>query len=136
MPTKRRVLGEGGFTLIEVLAAMIIVSIGLLGLQALGIGAARSVVRADHQSELASISTATIEALQQAIKQNPAGTPTGQTCNTDGESGIDLCVMVEKRTTTPSLAAGSARLTVQAVHPRMVQDTFSISSYVYDPALP
>jgi prepilin-type N-terminal cleavage/methylation domain-containing protein len=130
------VKGEAGFTLIEVLAAMVIVAIGLLGLQALGIGAARSVVRADHQSELAAVSTASIEAAQQAIRENPAGTPTGQTCDTDVESGIDLCVTVEKRTTTPSLAAGSARLTVRAVHPQMVQDTFSISSYVYDPTLP
>ena len=136
MPTETRVKGEAGFTLIEVLAAMMIVAIGLLGLQALGIGAARSVVRADRQSELAAVSTATIEALQQTIKQNPAGTPTGETCDTDAASGIDLCVMVEKRTTTPSLAAGSARLTVRAIHPQMVQDTFSISSYVYDPTLP
>lgn len=136
MPTEKRVKGQAGFTLIEVLAAMVIVAIGLLGVQALGVGAARSVARADLQSEVAAIATATIEARQQAIKQNPAGAPTGETCATDAGSGIDLCVNVEKRTTTPSLAVGSARLTVRAIHPRMVQDTFSISSYVYDPALP
>lgn len=136
MRTDRRGTGEAGFTLIEVLAAMVIVAIGLLGVQALGIGAARSVVRADLQSEVAALATATIEARQQAIRQNPAGTPTGEACDTDAGSGIDLCVNVEKRTTTPSLAAGSARVTVRAIHPRMVQDTFRISSYVYDPALP
>ena len=54
--------GEEGFTLIEVLAAMMILAVGLLAVQALGIGAARSVVQADHRSELAAIATATIEA--------------------------------------------------------------------------
>ena len=136
MSTERRLSSEAGFTLIEILAAMMIVAIGLLGVQALGIGAARSIVRADLQSEVAAIATATIETRQQVIKQNPAGASTGETCDTDDGSGIDLCVLVEKRTTTPSLAIGSARVTVRAVHPRMVQDTFSISSYVYDPTLP
>src|SRR5688500_14451944 len=102
---------------------MMIVAIGLLGVQALGIGAARSIVRAELPSELAGITTATIETSQQVIRQNPAGASTGETCDTDDGSGIDLCVLVEKRTTTPSLAAGSARVTVRAVHPRMVQDT-------------
>jgi prepilin-type N-terminal cleavage/methylation domain-containing protein len=134
--TDKRIRGEGGFTLIEVLAAMVIVAVGLLGLQALGIGAARSVVRADHQSELAAVATAAIEARQQAVRQNPAGIASGESCDTDAATGIDLCVQVEKRTTDPSLAAGSARVTVRAVHPRLVQDTFNISSYVYDPALP
>ena len=128
--------GEEGFTLIEVLAAMMILAVGLLAVQALGIGAARSVVQADHRSELAAIATATIEARQQVIRQNPGAVTAGQNCATDAGSGIDLCVAVETRTSTPSLAAGSSRVTVQAIHPQMAQDTFSISSYVYDPALP
>ncbi|HET7275750.1 MAG TPA: prepilin-type N-terminal cleavage/methylation domain-containing protein [Longimicrobiaceae bacterium] len=41
-----------GFTMIEVLVAMIILSVGLLGVEALGIGAARAVafsaIRTDH----------------------------------------------------------------------------------------
>ena len=136
MSTERSRRGQEGFTLIEVLAAMVIVAVGLLAVQALGIGAARTVVRADHQSELAALATATIEARQQAIRQNPGAVATGQNCDTDAASGISVCVAIENRTTTPSLATGSARVTVRASHPQMVQDTFSISSYVYDPALP
>ena len=129
-------MSEAGFTLIEVMAAMIILAIGLLGLQALGIGAARSVVRADRQSELAAIATATIETRQQAIRNNPGGVITGESCATDGGSGINLCVNVQNRTSTPTLAVGSAFVTVRANHPLMTPDTFSITSYVYDPALP
>jgi type IV pilus modification protein PilV len=41
---------DAGFSLIEVLIAMIILSVGLLALESLGIGAARSVRRAQVQS--------------------------------------------------------------------------------------
>lgn len=136
MLTERRVSPEAGFTLIEVLAAMMVLAIGLLGLQALGIGAARSVVRADHQSELVAIATGTIEVAQQAIRSNPAAVATGENCDTDDDTGIGLCILVQSRTSTPSLPTGSARVTVRASHPQMAQDTFTISSYVYDPALP
>ena len=136
MRTDHRLTGEEGFTLIEVLAAMLVLAIGLLGLQALGIGAARSIVRADHQTELAAIATATIEARQQAIRSNPGGVTTGESCDTDDDTGIDLCVDVQSRASAPALPAGSAMVTVQAIHPLMSSDTFSISSYVYDPALP
>lgn len=136
MHTESRAHSEAGFTLIEVLAAMMVLAIGLMGLQALGIGAARSIVRADHQSEVAAIATATIEARQQAIRVDPASVATGESCDTDAASGIALCVDVQSRTSAPSLPFGSARVTVRAIHPRMVQDTFSITSYVYDPSLP
>lgn len=136
MRTNLKVKGEAGFTLIEVLAAMMILAIGLMGLQALGIGAARSVVRADRQSELAAIATATIETNQQAIRNNPGGMTTGASCDTDAASGIALCIDLQNRTSAPGLPVGAARVTVRASHPQMAQDTFRITSYVYDPALP
>lgn len=136
MHTDKTKRSDAGFALIEVLAAMMILAIGLLGLQALGIGAARSIVRADRQSEIAAIATATMEARQQAIRHNPGGTATGESCDTDGASGISLCVDVQNRTSSPSLSPGSALVTVRANHPQMVEDTFSITSYVYNPALP
>jgi prepilin-type N-terminal cleavage/methylation domain-containing protein len=69
--------GEDGFTLIEVLFAMIILSIGLLGLEALGIGAARSVARANAQSEFALVATQDLEISLQAIRN---GTVPAQRC--------------------------------------------------------
>ena len=52
---------EGGFTLIEVLIAMIILSVGLLGLEALAIGAARSNSFADRQSRFTVDASADLE---------------------------------------------------------------------------
>lgn len=136
MTTEKRKSSEGGFTLIEVLAAMVVLAVGLLGLQALGIGAARSIVRADHQSELAAVATAAIESRQQAIHSNPGSVVAGESCDFDEATEVSMCVRVDTRATSPSLPAGSALVTVRASHARMARDTFNISSYVYDPALP
>lgn len=53
MATEPSPRADAGFSLIEVLIAMIILSVGLLALEALGIGAARSVRRAQVQSDYA-----------------------------------------------------------------------------------
>ena len=124
-----RTEGDAGFTLIEVLAAMLVLAIGLLGVQALAVGAARSIARADHQTEVAGVAIAAMEARQQAIRRDPAVMVSGESCYTDPGSDVDVCVDVEG-------AVGSARITVRAMHPRLVRDTFSITSHVYDPAIP
>ncbi|HEX6925331.1 MAG TPA: prepilin-type N-terminal cleavage/methylation domain-containing protein [Longimicrobiaceae bacterium] len=136
MPTEKRMQAEGGFTLIEVLAAMLVLAIGLMGLQALGIGAARSIVRADFQSEAAAAATTAMEARQQSIRANPGAVATGESCDSDPVNEVSVCVRVETRTGAPSLPVGTARVTVRAIHPRLPQDTFTVTSYVYDPGLP
>lgn len=67
--------GEGGFTLIEVLIAMVILSVGLLGLEALGVGASRMVNRAERQGALVAIASDTLERTLSSIRTsaNPAG---------------------------------------------------------------
>lgn len=69
--------GEDGFTLIEVLVAMLILAFGLLGLEALGIGAARSVAMADRQSEFATIAAT---ALEDALEELRSGVVPEQFC--------------------------------------------------------
>ena len=51
----------GGFTIIEVLIALVILAVGLLALEAMGIGAARLVRRAELQSEFTTRATAQLE---------------------------------------------------------------------------
>lgn len=68
---------EAGFTLIEVLTAMIILAVGLLGLEALGIGAARSITMADRQSGYA---TLTADSLESALHQLRSGGVPDQFC--------------------------------------------------------
>jgi len=63
---------DAGFSLIEVLIAMIILSVGLLALEALGIGAARTVRRAQVQSNYA----ATAQDLMERTLVRAAQAPT------------------------------------------------------------
>lgn len=53
-----------GFTLIEVLFAMVILAVGLLALESMAIGASRMVARADRQSVYTSLAA---EELEQAL---------------------------------------------------------------------
>jgi len=52
---------EGGFTLIEVVIAMVILSVGLLALEALGIYASRMVTRAHRESMYVASATSRLE---------------------------------------------------------------------------
>jgi prepilin-type N-terminal cleavage/methylation domain-containing protein len=80
VPSERPVRGTAGFTLIEVLVAMVILALGLLGLEALGIGAARSIALADRQSTYATIAS---DSLESALHQLRQGTIPTQFCRTD-----------------------------------------------------
>ncbi|HEX5725328.1 MAG TPA: prepilin-type N-terminal cleavage/methylation domain-containing protein [Longimicrobiaceae bacterium] len=64
--------GRAGFTLIEVLVAMVILAVGLLALEALGIGAARMVNRARLQSSWAAVATDTLERTLSRLRQGQA----------------------------------------------------------------
>lgn len=75
MTTERRPrLDEQGFTLIEVLCAMLILAIGLLGLEALGIGATRAVNSAGRQSMFAAVASDTLERTLSRIRRGDAVT--------------------------------------------------------------
>jgi type IV pilus modification protein PilV len=76
---------DAGFSLIEVLIAMIILSVGLLALESLGIGAARSVRRAQVQSNYSAIA----QDLMERTLVRAAGAPTTAIADTayTGASG-------------------------------------------------
>jgi prepilin-type N-terminal cleavage/methylation domain-containing protein len=63
VPTEQqpRLRRREGFTLIEVLIAMVILAVGLLALEAMTIGAARMVVKADRQSVYTSLAAEELE---------------------------------------------------------------------------
>jgi type IV pilus modification protein PilV len=70
--------GRDGFTLIEVLIALVILAVGLLALESLGIGASRMVARAQAQSEYSAIAADTLERTLNRIRGN-AGAAVNQT---------------------------------------------------------
>lgn len=135
---QRRGAGEEGFTLIEVLVAMMILAVGLLGLEALGIGAARSLTLADAGSELVAAGTAAMEKGQQRLHREllvpPSTVTTGRSCET--QPTLTVCTDVQTRASLGALPTRNARVTVTVTPARIQADTFSITSYVYDPALP
>lgn len=91
MSTERAARADAGFTLIEVLIALVILAVGLLALEAMGIGAARMVARAQNQSEYAAAASDTLEKTLNRIKAG--GGTAGNTVYTlaDG-AGVALTV--------------------------------------------
>jgi prepilin-type N-terminal cleavage/methylation domain-containing protein len=101
--------GREGFTLVEVLVAMVILAVGLLALESLAIGGARMVARADRQTELTALGSAQVEQVLQRIEMgvNPgnadvtaAGTRT-QTVVTRQAAGTRHWVYTVQVTVTP-----------------------------------
>lgn len=102
-PSRRR----GGFTLIEVLVALVILAVGLLALEALGIGAARMVNKARRQSEYLAVATSELERVTGLLRsnQNPAGGTTpvrGGTMRTTVTSANNLWTVTVVVTPTRS----------------------------------
>jgi prepilin-type N-terminal cleavage/methylation domain-containing protein len=92
-------MDEDGFTLIEVLVAMVILALGLLGLEALGIGAARSIALADRQSDHATIASDSLESAMYQLRQ---GTLPPQFCQADLRFGDRMSREIDL--TSPRLA--------------------------------
>jgi type IV pilus modification protein PilV len=86
-PTEPRRRGREGFTLIEVLVAMVILAVGLLALEALGIGAARMVARADHESQYSALATDRMERALVLIRQAQP-VPQNTTAEDDGSTVV------------------------------------------------
>jgi type IV pilus modification protein PilV len=125
---------EAGFTLIEVLVAMVILAVGLLGVEALGIGAARSVVKAEDQTRLATAATRVMEERQREVRSGGAIT-TGELCGTDDASGLYACSRVDTHLVNAAIAAHSARISVRVAETSR-GPFFTVSSYVFEPSLP
>lgn len=88
--------GGGGFTLIEVLVALVILSVGLLALESLGIVSARSISRAERQSRQTLLA---IRTLEQSVDEVRRGSLAESDARVDGLSGDS--VRREVRTDPP-----------------------------------
>ena len=127
MLSDSRVGSIDGFTLIEVVVAMVILALGLLGLEALGIGAARSIATADRQSGYATIAS---DSLDSALHQLRLGTIPVQFCQTDLRFGDRLSRQVD--VTNPQLAQVTVRVIPNPESPN-APDQFEMSSAIYLP---
>ncbi len=127
---------EGGFTLIEVLVAMLILAVGLLGLEALGIGAARSIALAAEQSDAAMVATRVMEDRMLEIRREPGAVGVAERCAVDAFSGLYACSEVLTRNQLATLPANAARIRVRVSESAEDPHPFSLVSHVYDSGLP
>jgi prepilin-type N-terminal cleavage/methylation domain-containing protein len=89
----------GGFTLLEVLVAMVLLSVGVVGLQALSIVAIRANHEAGRQTTYVTWLNSQLEETLYSVRYAPDPTQvaTGTTCE-DGEHGT-LCTTVAREVT-------------------------------------
>lgn len=124
LQARRRVRGQDGFTLIEVLIAMVILAVGLLGLEALGIGAARLVGRAERQGDYITAATTRLETTMAQLR-NPGG-PTPPALQTEVIPGAQL--------RTESVGNGrlwTITVTITPTDSAHVKDTYVLSGNVF-----
>lgn len=91
--TAPRGTDRDGFTLIEVLFAMVILAVGLLALEAMAIGASRSIAAANLTTEYTLIASQRLETvLEQArdVNQNPVSTDEVLANGTLVETDVDV----------------------------------------------
>jgi prepilin-type N-terminal cleavage/methylation domain-containing protein len=123
---------DGGFSLIEVLIAFVILAVGLLSLEALGIGAARMVTRAERQGEFATAASDTLEGVMFRLRN-------GKSFTSPSTYSLQGATMTVTATATP-VADGNTMWNMSAlVVPTKSRlftpaDSFRISSHVFKPA--
>jgi prepilin-type N-terminal cleavage/methylation domain-containing protein len=126
--TTDRIRGStDGFTLIEVVVAMVILALGLLGLEALGIGAAKSIALADRQSGYATLAS---DSLESALHQLRRGLVPVQFCQADLRFGDRMSRQIDL--SDPQLA----RVTIQVIPNDAAPnapDAFELGSSLYLP---
>ncbi|MQA89889.1 MAG: prepilin-type N-terminal cleavage/methylation domain-containing protein [Gemmatimonas sp.] len=119
---------EDGFSLVEVVVAMVVLAVGLLALESVGLAAARSIALADRQSGHAILASDSLEA---ALYQLRSGVIPVQFCRRDLPFGDHLSRLVDL--TDPLLG----RVTVRAIPDPAANDPrlreLEISSSLYLP---
>ena len=127
-----------GFTMLEVLIAMLILSVGLLGLTALGATSARMVARAERQAEYSAAATALMERAAREVRRNRA-VPAALLAGTTLADGTQLVLHVDPRDTNGSSATREQFVLTVTAHPAArnsvmrTRDSLKVRTDVYAP---
>lgn len=125
-----RVGSEQGFTLIEVLIALVILAIGILGLEALGIYAVRAVAQADRNSRSAAVATLYLEDALQQIRTDRKPKSCTNKMLPNGDV-VSRSVLVSATFSVPSRVS----VTVTPASRGRVEQPYTITGYGYTPTI-
>lgn len=130
--------GNEGFTLIEVMIAMVILAVGLLSLEALGIGAARVVTLSEKQGRYATLAASTMETMRNDIRNAPTTLPINPQTTYVLLAGADTAVVTrEARRRDVKQAQLIVTVSPKATGPRLVRAApVVLNSYLFDPRIP
>jgi len=136
-PALRAPRGNEGFTLIEVTIAMVILAVGLLSLEALGIGAARVVTLSEKQGRYATLAASTMETMRNDIRAAPAALPINQTTYVLLAGGDTAVVKREATKQDVKQARLTVTVSPKSAGPRLVRAApVVLNSYLFDPRIP
>jgi prepilin-type N-terminal cleavage/methylation domain-containing protein len=123
--------GREGFALVEVLVAMVILAVGLLALEALAIGASRSIATANRMTEYTLIASQQLETTLERARSglNPLsaqqdlqnGTRVATVVNSQVVAGAGTLWNVAVTVTPPSVGVGDITLTPTTVTGRVLR---------------
>lgn len=129
---RRRRSGRGGFTLIEVLIAMVLLAIGLLALAGLGTSAVRTVGLADRNTRAAALASAWLEDGLSLLRRPVPERPPAFSC-TLSPSGDQIVRQVVVDAATPNLPRVEVTVTPPARGGTSRPYTVSSSVFINQP---
>jgi type IV pilus assembly protein PilV len=112
---------DAGFTLLEVLIAMLILAIGLLALEGVAVGAARTTAHASHRSLYTTVATDALERTLSSIRESQAVSTTyPSVTSATGGSLATVAIQVDSTAafTSPSPPMKRFDVTVRVVPSR------------------
>jgi prepilin-type N-terminal cleavage/methylation domain-containing protein len=90
---------RAGFTLVEVLIAMVVLAVGLLALESLAIGASRKIATANRMTEYTLVASQQLETVQERVRAG--GNPTSSDVRLT--NGTRVQTVVQRNTQTGTL---------------------------------
>ena len=137
-PALRAPRGNEGFTLIEVMIAMVILAVGLLSLEALGIGAARMVTLSEKQGRYATLGASAMETLRNDIRTTPTGPlPIDRTAEVLLAGGDTALVRGQASRVDVKQVRLIVTVSPKNTGSRLVRASpVELSSYLFDPRIP
>ena len=126
-----------GFTLIEVMIALVILAVGLLSLEALGIGAARVNTLAEKQSRYTAAAVTGMEELRNAVHATPGALPISSQAKVAISGGDTVLVARSATRAAQRQARLSVTVTPTTTGNRLVRAApVTLNSYLFHQNIP